>query len=153
MTASLGSVVFSANQSRRLPQLLNVLGRNGLVGPRPIVETEIDAMAWRLFLCEAKPGDRTVASQRTNDVDATRVRMDSWYVKNWTLWRHRYPPDVSVVYHRKDRNSCRPCHSDRDDQPAAPMMPNLSLVSASLILTMSARRQNREKAFGRPTCR
>jgi lipopolysaccharide/colanic/teichoic acid biosynthesis glycosyltransferase len=73
-----------------LPQLWNVLrGEMSLVGPRPIVKDELarygDDVDYYLM---ARPGITGLwqVSGR-NDVDyATRVYLDSWYVKNWSMW-------------------------------------------------------------------
>lgn len=73
-----------------LPQLFNVLaGQMSLVGPRPIIESELvyykDDVDYYLM---AKPGMTGLwqVSGR-NDVDyKTRVYFDAWYVKNWSLW-------------------------------------------------------------------
>jgi undecaprenyl-phosphate galactose phosphotransferase len=73
-----------------LPQLLNVLRLEmSLVGPRPIVSREIpryaDAIA---YYYETRPGLTGLwqVSGRTDTTYAQRVQLDSWYVKNWTMW-------------------------------------------------------------------
>ena len=73
-----------------LPQLLNVLrGEMSLVGPRPIVEEEIGR--YEEYIQDyyiVKPGITGLwqVSGR-NDIDyPERVRMDSWYVRNWSVW-------------------------------------------------------------------
>ncbi|HDZ8838734.1 undecaprenyl-phosphate galactose phosphotransferase WbaP [Aeromonas veronii] len=80
-----------------LPQLWNVLkGEMSLVGPRPVVELELarygdDGQYYLL----AKPGMTGLwqVSGR-NDVDyATRVYLDGWYVKNWSLWY-----DIAIMF-------------------------------------------------------
>ncbi|QSX32679.1 undecaprenyl-phosphate galactose phosphotransferase WbaP [Shewanella avicenniae] len=80
-----------------LPQLWNVLkGEMSLVGPRPVVDVELerygdDAEYYRM----AKPGMSGLwqVSGR-NDVDyATRVYLDGWYVKNWSLWY-----DIAILF-------------------------------------------------------
>jgi len=80
-----------------LPQLLNVLkGEMSLVGPRPIIDEELlrykeDADYYLM----AKPGMSGLwqVSGR-NDVDYdTRVYLDSWYVKNWSLWN-----DIAILF-------------------------------------------------------
>ncbi|AJK46433.1 undecaprenyl-phosphate galactose phosphotransferase RfbP [Burkholderia plantarii] len=80
-----------------LPQLWNVLrGEMSLVGPRPVVEKEIerygDAAAYYLL---AKPGMTGLwqVSGR-NDTDyARRVFLDAWYVRNWSL-----RSDISILF-------------------------------------------------------
>ena len=73
-----------------LPQLLNVLrGEMSLVGPRPIIEAEVSR--YEEYIQDyyiVKPGITGLwqVSGR-NDIDyPERVRMDSWYVRNWSVW-------------------------------------------------------------------
>jgi len=73
-----------------LPQLWNVLhGEMSLVGPRPIVESEIafygDSIA-QYFA--TKPGMTGLwqVSGRSNTSYARRVQLDVWYVNNWSIW-------------------------------------------------------------------
>ncbi|MFL9998162.1 undecaprenyl-phosphate galactose phosphotransferase WbaP [Paraburkholderia sediminicola] len=73
-----------------LPQLWNVLrGDMSLVGPRPIVEQELERYDADVdYYLMTKPGMTGLwqVSGR-NDADyATRVYLDAWYVKNWSLW-------------------------------------------------------------------
>jgi Undecaprenyl-phosphate galactose phosphotransferase WbaP len=73
-----------------LPQLFNVLkGDMSLVGPRPVVSEEIERYAGKVaYYLQVRPGITGLwqVSGR-NDVDyATRVDLDVWYVKNWSLW-------------------------------------------------------------------
>jgi UDP-galactose-lipid carrier transferase len=80
-----------------LPQLWNVLmGHMSLVGPRPIVQAELDRYGDdKDYYLMAKPGMTGLwqVSGR-NDVDyATRVYLDSWYVKNWSLWS-----DIAILF-------------------------------------------------------
>jgi Undecaprenyl-phosphate galactose phosphotransferase WbaP len=73
-----------------LPQLWNVLrGEMSLVGPRPIVEEEVAAYGQNFSLyCRVTPGltglwqvsGRNAVSRRD------RVRLDSYYVRNWSPW-------------------------------------------------------------------
>ncbi len=73
-----------------LPQLLNVLRLEmSLVGPRPIVRSEMARYAEDIaFYCEARPGLTGLwqVSGRSDTSYAHRVQLDTWYVKNWTLW-------------------------------------------------------------------
>ncbi|WP_047710173.1 undecaprenyl-phosphate galactose phosphotransferase WbaP [Pectobacterium atrosepticum] len=80
-----------------LPQLFNVLkGEMSLVGPRPIIEDELDKYAGDVdYYLMAKPGMTGLwqVSGR-NDVDYdTRVYFDAWYVKNWSLWN-----DIAILF-------------------------------------------------------
>ncbi|SUB83271.1 Putative colanic biosynthesis UDP-glucose lipid carrier transferase [Pragia fontium] len=80
-----------------LPQLWNVLkGEMSLVGPRPIVEKELERYKDDVdYYLMAKPGMTGLwqVSGR-NDVDyETRVYLDSWYVKNWALWN-----DIAILF-------------------------------------------------------
>lgn len=79
-----------------LPQLWNVfMGHMSLVGPRPIVESELERYKEDAdYYLMAKPGMTGLwqVSGR-NDTDyATRVYLDAWYVKNWSLWY-----DISIL--------------------------------------------------------
>lgn len=73
-----------------LPQLWNVLvGEMSLVGPRPIVEGEVERYGTSLAEYHGvRPGLTGLwqVSGRNNIDYSTRVQMDSWYVKNWSLW-------------------------------------------------------------------
>jgi len=73
-----------------LPQLWNVLkGEMSLVGPRPVVKDELTLYGNDLeYYLMAKPGMTGIwqISGRNNVDYDTRVKMDSWYVKNWSLW-------------------------------------------------------------------
>lgn len=73
-----------------LPQLWNVIkGDMSLVGPRPVVAAELERYGDNLaYYFMARPGMTGVwqVSGR-NDVDyRTRVYLDVWYLKNWSLW-------------------------------------------------------------------
>ncbi len=73
-----------------LPQLLNVLkGEMSLVGPRPIVESEQERYGEDLeYYLETKPGMSGLwqISGRNDTGYETRVYLDTWYAKNWSLW-------------------------------------------------------------------
>ena len=79
-----------------LPQLLNVLRLEmSLVGPRPIVSLEIPKYAEDIaYYYETRPGITGLwqVSGRSDTTYAERVRLDTYYVKNWTLWQ-----DVSIL--------------------------------------------------------
>jgi undecaprenyl-phosphate galactose phosphotransferase len=79
-----------------LPQLLNVLrGEMSLVGPRPIVQAEIARYGENIdYYFEAKPGLTGLwqVSGRSDTSYERRVRLDVWYVRNWTLWH-----DIAIL--------------------------------------------------------
>lgn len=73
-----------------LPQIFNVLkGEMSLVGPRPIIKAEMKRYGNHIndYLM-VKPGITGMwQCSGRNDIDyAERVRMDSWYVRNWSVW-------------------------------------------------------------------
>ena len=73
-----------------LPQFLNVLkGEMSLCGPRPIVQDEV--RKYGKFIEDyylVKPGITGLwqVSGRNDVSYDDRVRMDSWYVRNWSVW-------------------------------------------------------------------
>jgi len=80
-----------------LPQLMNVLkGDMSLVGPRPIVEAELERYGADVrYYLMAKPGMTGLwqVSGR-NDVDySTRVSLDVSYVREWSLRR-----DIGILF-------------------------------------------------------
>lgn len=74
------------------PQLLNVLrGEMSLVGPRPVVQAELDdhyGRAARAYL-SARPGLTGLwqISGRSDTTYEQRIRLDCDYVRNWSLLR------------------------------------------------------------------
>jgi lipopolysaccharide/colanic/teichoic acid biosynthesis glycosyltransferase len=68
----------------------NVLrGEMSLVGPRPIVEEEVDAYGQNFSLyCRVTPGLTGLwqVSGRNTVSSCDRVRLDSYYVRNWSPW-------------------------------------------------------------------
>jgi UDP-galactose-lipid carrier transferase len=73
-----------------LPQVWNVLkGDMSLVGPRPIVNAELERYEENVgYYTMTKPGITGLwqVSGR-NDLDySTRVFLDVWYLKNWSFW-------------------------------------------------------------------
>lgn len=73
-----------------LPQLWNVLiGDMTLVGPRPIVSAEIEKYreCYPLYL-RVRPGLTGLwqVSGRNNTTYNDRVQLDTYYVRNWSLW-------------------------------------------------------------------
>lgn len=73
-----------------LPQLFNVLRLEmSLVGPRPIVRQEAAFYGDRIeYYYETRPGLTGLwqVSGRSDTSYDQRVRLDTWYVKNWTIW-------------------------------------------------------------------
>ena len=73
-----------------LPQLWNVLmGDMSLVGPRPIVMKEIDLYGDHIKEYYMVPPGITGMWQVNGRSDTTyeeRVAMDTWYVRNWSVW-------------------------------------------------------------------
>lgn len=80
-----------------LPQLLNVLrGEMSLVGPRPIVSAEVARYGGDInYYYDAKPGLTGLwqVSGRNDTGYARRVKLDVWYVRNWTLWH-----DIAILF-------------------------------------------------------
>ena len=73
-----------------LPQLWNVLaGEMSLTGPRPIVDAEVTKYGefYRLYE-RIRPGMSGLwqVSGRSATSYSERVRMDSYYVHNWSIW-------------------------------------------------------------------
>lgn len=80
-----------------LPQLFNVLrGEMSLVGPRPIITAELARYNEQVdYYLLSKPGMTGLwqVSGRS-DVDyETRVYLDAWYVKNWSMWN-----DIAILF-------------------------------------------------------
>jgi len=73
-----------------LPQLWNVFkGDMSLVGPRPIVETEVPRYGSSFDLYTKVKGGLTglwQVSGRNDTSYAERVRLDTVYVRNWSVW-------------------------------------------------------------------
>ena len=73
-----------------LPQLWNVFkGQMSLVGPRPVVQDELARYGNQVcYYLEARPGITGLwQTSGRNDVSyETRVNLDAWYVKNWSLF-------------------------------------------------------------------
>lgn len=73
-----------------LPQLWNILvGDMSLVGPRPIVEEEIERYGGQYSLyTRVRPGLTGLwqVSGRSDRSYEERVSMDVYYVRNWSLW-------------------------------------------------------------------
>ncbi len=79
-----------------LPQLFNVLRLEmSLVGPRPIVSSEVARYGEDIaYYYETRPGVTGLwqVSGRNGTTYAQRVQLDTWYVKNWTIWH-----DVAIM--------------------------------------------------------
>jgi len=77
-----------------LPQLLNVfLGQMSLVGPRPYLEREIEAMTGReVIVLRVKPGITGYwqVTERNASTFEHRVRLDVEYVRSWSPWLDLY---------------------------------------------------------------
>lgn len=74
-----------------LPQLYNVLrGDMSCVGPRPVVQDEIRRYGPSAnYYLQSRPGVTglwQVTGRSSTDYD-TRVRLDTQYVRDWSLWR------------------------------------------------------------------
>lgn len=80
-----------------LPQLLNVIrGEMSLVGPRPVIQAELvrygDDVDYFLMVRPGMTGLWQVSGR--NDLDyETRVYLDTWYVKNWSMWY-----DIAILF-------------------------------------------------------
>ena len=78
-----------------LPQVWNVVvGEMSLVGPRPIVRAEIPRYGSYFHdFCLVPPGITGMwqVNGRSDTTYDERVAMDSWYVRNWSVW-------LDVVY-------------------------------------------------------
>ncbi|WP_417068885.1 undecaprenyl-phosphate galactose phosphotransferase WbaP [Niveibacterium terrae] len=90
-----------------LPQLINVIkGEMSLVGPRPVVEAELERYGeYRENYLGACPGITGLWQiSGRNDIDyARRVSFDTWYVRNWSVWYDLVIlwRTVSVVFKRQ----------------------------------------------------
>jgi Undecaprenyl-phosphate galactose phosphotransferase WbaP len=80
-----------------LPQIFNVIkGEMSLVGPRPYLPREKAIIEENLqVVCSAKPGITGLwqVSGRSNTGHKYRVKLDSWYVINWSLWL-----DIAIIF-------------------------------------------------------
>ncbi len=79
-----------------LPQLFNVLRLEmSLVGPRPIVQAEVPRYGDDIHhYYAARPGLTGLwqVSGRSDTGYNQRVQLDTWYVKNWSLWH-----DIAIL--------------------------------------------------------
>lgn len=80
-----------------LPQLFNVIrGEMSLVGPRPVIGAELerygDDLDYFLMVRPGMTGLWQVSGRNDTGYD-TRVYLDTWYVKNWSLWY-----DIAILF-------------------------------------------------------
>lgn len=80
-----------------LPQLLNVLkGEMSLVGPRPVTEKEIPYFGNHIEnYYQVRPGITGLwqVSGRSEMDYERRVSLESWYIRNWSLWT-----DITLLF-------------------------------------------------------
>lgn len=80
-----------------LPQLINVIrGDMSLVGPRPVVEAELKRYGADVdYFLLVRPGITGLwqVSGRSDSGYEARVYLDTWYVKNWSLWY-----DIAILF-------------------------------------------------------
>jgi Undecaprenyl-phosphate galactose phosphotransferase WbaP len=80
-----------------LPQLFNVLnGEMSLVGPRPVIQDELARYGADVdYFLMVRPGITGLwqVSGRNDVSYDTRVYLDTWYVKNWSLWY-----DIAILF-------------------------------------------------------
>lgn len=80
-----------------LPQLFNVLrGEMSLVGPRMISPVEMAQYGqWGMNLLTVKPGITGLwqVSGRSDVSYTDRVRLDMYYIRNWTIWL-----DIQILF-------------------------------------------------------
>uniref|UniRef100_A0A7C2K4X2 Exopolysaccharide biosynthesis polyprenyl glycosylphosphotransferase n=1 Tax=candidate division WOR-3 bacterium TaxID=2052148 RepID=A0A7C2K4X2_UNCW3 len=74
-----------------LPQIFNILkGEMSFVGPRPVLKKELEEYykEFSRYYCEVRPGITGLWQiSGRNELDyEQRVRLDVWYVLNWSLW-------------------------------------------------------------------
>jgi Undecaprenyl-phosphate galactose phosphotransferase WbaP len=80
-----------------LPQLFNVIrGEMSLVGPRPVIRAELarygDDVDYFLMVRPGMTGLWQVSGRNDTSYE-TRVYLDTWYVKNWSLWY-----DIAILF-------------------------------------------------------
>lgn len=96
-----------ASSLDELPQLWNVIkGEMSLIGPRPIVDSEIEKYGRQFDLYKrVRPGISGLwqVSGRNNTTYSERVRFDDYYVRNWSVWLdlHIIARTVRVVLTRE----------------------------------------------------
>lgn len=81
-----------------LPQLWNIFcGQMAIVGPRPILPDETTFFKtdqYKLY-CSVRPGVTGLwqVSGRNDTSFERRVYLDSWYVRNWSIWH-----DIVIIF-------------------------------------------------------
>lgn len=80
-----------------LPQIFNVLkGEMSLVGPRPYLPRERTTIEESVdTICSARPGITGLwqVSGRSDTGYKYRVKLDAWYIMNWSLWL-----DIAIIF-------------------------------------------------------
>lgn len=80
-----------------LPQIFNVMkGEMSLIGPRPYLPREkADIREHIQVICSAKPGITGLwqVSGRSNTSYRYRVKLDTWYIMNWSMWL-----DIAIIF-------------------------------------------------------
>ena len=80
-----------------LPQLINVIrGDMSLVGPRPVIDAELARYGTDVdYFLMVRPGITGLwqVSGRSDSGYEQRVYLDTWYVKNWSLWY-----DIAILF-------------------------------------------------------
>jgi len=80
-----------------LPQLINVIrGDMSLVGPRPVIRAELKRYGADVdYFLMVRPGITGLwqVSGRSDSGYEQRVYLDTWYVKNWSLWY-----DIAILF-------------------------------------------------------
>jgi lipopolysaccharide/colanic/teichoic acid biosynthesis glycosyltransferase len=83
-----------------LPQLINVLrGEMSLVGSRPVVQQELrdhykDDNCYNLLVRPGLSGLWQISGRNLTNYQQ-RVHLDSWDVRNWSLWGGTLPAVIS----------------------------------------------------------
>ena len=82
--------ILRATSLDELPQIINVLkGDMSIVGPRPYMLNEIDKLGGaKSIILKVRPGITGLwqVSGRNNLTFKERIQLESWYIRNWTLW-------------------------------------------------------------------
>lgn len=80
-----------------LPQILNVIkGEMSIVGPRPYLPRERAEIEDTVkVICSARPGITGLwqVSGRSDTGYKYRVKLDAWYIMNWSLWL-----DIVIIF-------------------------------------------------------